>query len=194
MTTNMIPTDTPTDTYNPLKFQELVLYVAQQSEGDPNFGKTKLNKILFFVDFLGYGIFGRSVTGATYQRRDFGPVPREIAAARRALLDQGAATIEFQRRFNYPQERLIAKRGANLSVFSPDERRLVDDVIHELWRHSAISVSALTHREMGWRFADDREVIPYNTVFLSARGLTATDEAHGRYYALHRDALATPAA
>ena len=35
------------------KFRELILYIAQESEGDPNFGATKLNKILFFCDFLG---------------------------------------------------------------------------------------------------------------------------------------------
>lgn len=175
------------------KLQELVLYIAQQCEGDPNFGKTKLNKVLFFADFLAYGIFGRALTGATYQRRDFGPVPKEITAARRALIDQGAAEVEYQRRFNYPQERLVAKRPPNMSLFTAPEKQLVDDVIHELWHHSAIAVSDLSHREAGWRFAKDREEIPYNTVFLSSRRASPVDAVHGQYYEQNRDALAVPA-
>jgi len=37
---------------NDRKFQELLLYVAARCEGAPTFGATKLNKILFFADFL----------------------------------------------------------------------------------------------------------------------------------------------
>ncbi len=194
MTVTTVQPNAPTDAFQPQKFQELVLYIAEKCNADPNFGKTKLNKILFFADFLAYGMFGRSITGATYQRRDFGPVPKEITSARRSLVDMGAATIEYQRRFNYPQERLVAKRPANPSLFTLDEKRLVDDVIRELWHHSAVSVSDLSHREVGWRLADDREVIPYNTVFLSQRSTTATDIAHGQYYAKNKAALEVSAA
>lgn len=188
MTTATQPAITQTMTYDPHKFRELLLYIAERSEDDPNFGKTKLNKILFYTDFLAYGIFGRSVTGATYQRRDYGPVPQELPAARRKLIDDGDAAIDYGRRFNYPQERLVAKRPANPSVLTPGERRLVDDVIRELWHHSAVAVSDLSHREVGWKIADDREVIPYNTVFLSSRKLTPTDIAHGQFYAENRQA------
>lgn len=179
--------------YNAEKFGELLLYVAEQSENDPNFGKTKLNKILFYADFLAYGIYGCSITGATYQRRDYGPVPQEITAARRKLIEEGAAEVHHGRRFNYPHERLVPKRPANPSVLTAEEKRLVDDVIRELWHHSAVAVSELSHREVGWKIADNREIIPYNTVFLSSRKLTPTDIAHGQFYARSRQAESVPA-
>lgn len=169
-------------TFDSGKFNELVLYIAQESEDDPNFGKTKLNKVLFYSDFLGYGVLGHSLTGATYQRRDYGPVPMEITRARRALVDMGDADVERTWRFNYPQERLVAKRPANMSIFSAEEKRLVDNVIRALRNLSAVDASELSHREMGWQLAYDREVIPYDTVFLAGATLTATDIHSGELF------------
>ena len=37
---------------NDAKLRELVLYICYLSEGDNSFGKVKLNKILFYADFL----------------------------------------------------------------------------------------------------------------------------------------------
>lgn len=59
------------------KLREAILYVALRSEGDPNFGKTKLFKVLFYGDFGYYAQTGRAITGATYERMPYGPVPRE---------------------------------------------------------------------------------------------------------------------
>jgi len=50
--------------YDDSKFKELLLYVAEQSVGDPHFGKTKLNKILYYIDFQAHGVLGEPVTGA----------------------------------------------------------------------------------------------------------------------------------
>ncbi len=43
---------------NEKKFAELILYVSQKSTFDSTFGSTKLNKILYFSDFLAYGKLG----------------------------------------------------------------------------------------------------------------------------------------
>ena len=50
------------------KLRELVLYIAVLSEGDPAFGKVKLNKLLFFADFTAYLSFGKPITGHEYQK------------------------------------------------------------------------------------------------------------------------------
>ena len=50
------------------KLQELILYVAKVSEGDPTFGLVKLNKILFFSDFRHFLDTGQSITGQEHQK------------------------------------------------------------------------------------------------------------------------------
>lgn len=165
-------------TYNDTKFKELLLYVAEQSVSDPTFGKTKLNKILYYADFLTFGQFGEPITGATYQRRPKGPVPREITKARDDLIREGHATVEVRLFHGYPQQRLVAVRGANASVFSQLERQMVDDVMSWLDGVNGSQVSELSHKDLGWELAEDLEVIPYETVFLShVEKLTAEDIA-----------------
>ena len=60
------------------KFKELVLYIARKSECDPRFGATKLNKLLFFSDFLAFKRLGSPITGQTYFKLDHGPAPRRM--------------------------------------------------------------------------------------------------------------------
>jgi hypothetical protein len=169
-----------TITYDDRKFSELLLHVAEESLTDPNFGKTKLNKILYFSDFLAFGIFGTPITGATYQRRPYGPVPKQITRARQSLIDSGDARIVTAERFGRPQSRLVANRPPNLSLFTNEEKTLIDDVIADLWNRNGSEVSELSHRALGWKIACDLEEIPYETVFLSSTGLTAQNIARGQ--------------
>lgn len=180
-----------TISYDSRKFEELLLYIAEQSVDDPKFGKTKLNKLLFYSDFLAYGTFGEPVTGAAYQRRPYGPVPRQITSARNALLARGDATVEVAERFRYPQERLVPKRPPNLSVFSNTEKALVDDVIKALWDKSAVEASEFSHQEFGWKIAPPGTIIPYSAVFLSSQPVTEDDVRRGHeVYRLLQDAVA----
>ena len=60
------------------KFKELILYVCEKSATDPNFGATKLNKILFLSDFWAYAYCGRPITGVEYMKLRFGPAPEGV--------------------------------------------------------------------------------------------------------------------
>src|SRR4051794_2460574 len=47
--------------FNRDKFRELILYIAEQTEDDPSFGDTLLNKVLYWSDFRGYSELGQPV-------------------------------------------------------------------------------------------------------------------------------------
>ena len=64
---------------------ELILYIASRCERAQYFGKTKLNKILFYADFLYYKKTGDSITGQEYMRLDQGPAPRRLVPVVEAL-------------------------------------------------------------------------------------------------------------
>jgi len=57
------------------KLAELIVFFAEESKDDIQFGSVKLNKLLFLADFWAYGHLGQSITGATYVRQDHGPTP-----------------------------------------------------------------------------------------------------------------------
>ncbi len=163
------------------KFRELVLYVASRSANDATFGATKLNKTLFFSDFLAYGQLGKPITGATYQRLEHGPAPRQLVLIQEELVSKSEAMVVPGRYFNRVQKRLWAVRAPDLSRFSPEEIALVDEVIEALRCHNASDVSILSQVvAVGWQIAGDREEIPYEAVFLSGERPTPPDVRHGQ--------------
>jgi hypothetical protein len=167
--------------FNRHKFKELVLYIAAQLEHDPKFGATKLNKILFFSDFLAYAHFGEPITGAVYQRLQKGPAPRMLVPVRNELVEDGDAKVETRTYFHRTQDRVVALRPADMSHFSVEEKALVDEVIDQLKHHDAVSISDLSHDvSMAWQAAMDGEEIPYETVFVSIRPPSPSDIARGQ--------------
>lgn len=165
------------------KFKELILYIAQASEGDSTFGATKLNKILFFCDFLSYRAYGEPVTGQRYFKLPFGPAPRALVPVVNELLEEEACVKVQRSRFGLPQDTIFAKREANLDIFKPREIALADFVMRQLRDNDATEVSNLSHEFIGWQLANDREDIPYETIFLGdPRRLTLTEEEikHGQ--------------
>jgi hypothetical protein len=165
------------------KFKELILYIAQQSEGDSTFGATKLNKILFFCDFLSYRAYRESITEQRYFKLPFGPAPRALVPVVNELLEEGACIKVSRSRFGLPQETIFVKREANLEAFRPRDIALADFVLRQLRDNDATEVSNLSHEFIGWQLAGDREDIPFETIFLGdPRRVKLTEEEilHGQ--------------
>ena len=173
-----------TITYNEEKLAELILYIGEQTRDDETFGATKMNKTLFFADFLHYAATGRPITGAEYQKLPFGSAPRRLLPVRRQLIANDAATYDrssYLGRFSV--KRLLPKRGANMSMFNETETRFVDEVLALISDGTATSASDLSHREVGWQLAQEGETIPYETVWLSYEEPTASDRRRARVLA-----------
>lgn len=156
-------------TFDPEKFQNLMLYASDRAvkDGDQYFGAVKLNKLLYYVDFISFQRFGTPITGATYQKLREGPAPRELLRQREILVDTGKAEIKPFRVFNYVQNRLLPTSTVVPSKwFSPDELTVIDEVIAEFEGMTAAQVSEMSHKEAGWVMADEGEVIPYETALL----------------------------
>ena len=161
--------DLTTFEFKPAKFRELVVYIAERCADDPTFGAVKLNKILYYADFSAFRGLGAPITGATYRKLSEGPAPKELVQARESLIDGGRLNAEVRSYFGYEQKRLVVRDGvsADSGLFSRDELRLVDEIIAFFWGKTAREVSGYSHGEPGWSLAVEREVIPYQTAYLS---------------------------
>lgn len=148
------------------KFQELILLVARECRDDPRCGATKLNKILFYADFLAYEELGRSISGEAYRKLERGPVPRRILPILDGMLAEGWCTWTDRDYFGLPLRKLQPLREPELALFSAQEVELVGRVIRDLWELNAAEVSDLSHRFAGWQAAAPGEEIPYQTVFV----------------------------
>lgn len=161
--------------YDERKLKELILYVADRCEADPTFGAVKLNKILFYADFLAFASTGKPITGVEYEKMQLGPVPSALQQASASLIAEGGLARQRKDRFGHAQIRFVALRVPDLSLFTGAEIALVDEVIEALRGVNAAEASGLSHLEHGWQLANLREPIPYETVFLSNEPATEAD-------------------
>jgi Protein of unknown function (DUF4065) len=166
---------------NTQKFKELVLYVSEKCAADPNFGATKLNKILFLADFWFYGQYGKPITGVEYMRLPKGPAPRPLFPIRQEMIDDGELAIQVTALTpRISRQRPVNLRSADLSVFTAEEIALVDQVITACGEANATRISDYTHDWHGWIAASDQETIPYETVFISDDPITPIEIERGK--------------
>ena len=152
------------------KFKGLVHYICEKATDPAMLGSVKLNKVLWYSDSIQYMISGESITGETYVKRQHGPVPRHVVPA----IDQLVAERKIARgrvdHFGFVKTEFIAIADANVSMFSAEQIKLVDEAFeHVCMNHTARSISEETHGVI-WQIADMGEEIPLPTVFAADVG------------------------
>ena len=162
------------------KLKELIIYISQISEGDDTYGATKLNKLLFFADFIAYRNFGRSITGHEYQKLPQGPAPRRLLPIQREMQELGEIAIRENGYFRYRQKRTVPLREADLSMFTPEEIDLVNRLVNKWRNQTAQAISEFSHRFRGWCSAEEGETIPYEVALIGDRQPSAEEIEYGR--------------
>lgn len=162
------------------RLKELILYIAKESEGDPNFGATKLNKLLFFADFLAYLNLGKPITGQEYMRIDHGPVPRRMKPVCTQLLEQGHIAIREETLGEFERKRTMALRQPNLKPFTGEEISIVETVLRKYEWMNATQISNESHAFHGWKLAGHKDHIPYWSALVGTRKPTSRESSYAR--------------
>jgi uncharacterized phage-associated protein len=160
------------------KLRELALFLAKESENDPNYGKTKLTKLLFYCDFFAYAALGKPITGARYAVWDKGPSLARFYELLDELKADGDAAMQEVDHFGFPQHRMLALRKPRLSRFNGDEVALIREVLQLFKDKNATEMSEGSHRLHAWKAFEVGETIPYAAVFVSNRKLTQRERDH----------------
>jgi uncharacterized phage-associated protein len=150
------------------KFEELIVYIARKLEPEAALGHVKLMKLLMLSDFTAYTRLGRPITGATYEKWEYGHFPREWVMAEKDLEAQHAIKQETIDYYGKRLQHIAADRKPDMSSFSEDEIGIIETVIRRFGYESATYLSQLSHREPGWQLAREREAIPYETSLIGA--------------------------
>ena len=173
--------------YNEQKLTELILYVGAKCALDTHYGVLKLNKILFYSDFLAYRTLGKPITGAVYKKYDHGPAPHVMGSLRKRLVRDRLA-YDYKNPLPYFDEdgemlsesRLLPRRAPDMDKFAQAEVSIVDSVIERLRPLTGKAVSLRSHKHPGWAHAKMEEPIPYATELLGGEcsPLSKKDMAH----------------
>ena len=159
------------------KLKNIIIYFKVHTE---HLGVTKLNKLLFFADFLHYQETGRSITGQDYFAWEFGPVPVKVYKEITGNEDCGLGlsecfSIEEHNRF----KQLCLKSGAEFDedVFTDRELKILADVSTSFADTDAESIVEISHHDnMPWSITIKErglnKKIDYDLVF---RGIEDSD-------------------
>jgi len=154
--------------YSENKFKELVLYVANRSLDDQFFGKTKLNKLLYFSDFQSFRQYGISITGAVYQHLPQGPCPQKMLPVLKALEADDEIAIIPEDVAGMNQERIVALRKPRIEFFTKEEVVVVEEVLTLLRKLTNTQASERSHVTMSWKLTRNQQEIPYGAALISS--------------------------
>lgn len=161
------------------KLEELVLYIITMSERDPRFMSTKLNKLVWAADFACFCETGNTITGASYQRQKFGPVPKAMPIILERLEREGRIELRKVQAGTNIGSRPIAKAAPDLSAFSPRQLMLTGKMITDNFGKTGTELSDESHKKLAWTVLDNGDDIPFAAWFVTSREPTAEETQIG---------------
>jgi hypothetical protein len=158
------------------RMANLVHYVCWKCENPLTLGAIKLNKVLWMTDVRAYLQDGKSLTGETYIKRQYGPVPKHILDVLGRLEKSGAIFIRDVEYDGHPKRDFLPLKAANPDAFSGREISLIDRSIEFVChKNTAKSISDYTHDQI-WKLAEIGEQIPLNAMFAVRAGEVTEDD------------------
>jgi transcriptional regulator with XRE-family HTH domain len=146
------------------KLGMMVKYFAQQLQPFT----TKMNKLLFYADFLHYSRTGFSITGLTYIAITHGPVPKNYGGIYDRLFESGFVALEEVDFNDFTGEKFTNQDGEpDMELFTPTERKAIIDVEQQLGKLKTNQIVDISHDEFAWRQnIDDFGRISYDYGFV----------------------------
>lgn len=112
--------------------------------------KTKLNKLLFYADFLHYRETGFAISGCNYRAITLGPVPSHFSELFGLLEDQKYINIEHEVTDRGVGEKFVPARGFNPDLFTEKELEAMASVAEKFKDTRTTEIVDLSHQEPAW--------------------------------------------
>ncbi len=129
--------------------------------------KVKMNKLLFYSDFQHFKDYGYSISGASYQAIQMGPVPHRYGTLFEVGADKEAFSIELVKFGDKEGERFISTPDSYaLNLLSDDEKKTLEYVKESLGSVKTEDLIKISHEELAWLENEaEKKLIDYNYAF-----------------------------
>ena len=130
------------------RFETIVLYLCSSVK---EVTKTKLNKLLWYSDFLNFRLTHRSLTGIVYVHLPYGPVPQNYECCLAHLTDQKLLDSQEEVTWSgFTFEVYKPREKADLSSFAVGERAVLAAISKRFATMKAKRIVEISHREAGY--------------------------------------------
>ena len=144
------------------KYKNVILYLSKNVGSGSVWGKKKMYKLLYFIDFDFFEKYEKPVTGDIYHKLQMGPAPSYFDVIAQDLKKEGKLQIgkgETGAGFN---DAVIYKalKDPDIGVFSKEEKAMLDRVIKLYGGKSGSELETFTHKEAPYLAVDEGEEMP----------------------------------
>jgi hypothetical protein len=146
------------------KYIDLIMYVISQCHQKPNFGKTVLCSILYFIDFNYYELYGELMTNETYIKSKRGIKPVHFSEITKELISK--KSIFFRKEPYY--SRTIHRYYLIIipsPKFSQKELEIINYSIRKLCNENATTITKYAKNDPPISIADFGDEIDFRYVF-----------------------------
>lgn len=144
------------------RLKNIILFFIDKCGGVFN---TKMNKLLFYTDFLSYKIRGAGMSGLAYRAIQYGPVPSQWDIVYGSMDDIYSEIVAFPQSGN-SGTKLCSDIQPDLSSFRPEEVAILEAVINKFKGTTANDISETSHKEEAWiDYIGTKDYIDYNKAF-----------------------------
>ncbi len=147
------------------KFTEMVVYFSEKIQPF----KTKMNKLLFYADFLMFKQSCFSISGVRYKAIDMGPVPNNFQSIFEYLVNNDEIDIlitEFPKGYTGEQFKARNNRPFNPELFTENELAVLEKIAKVFKTTSTTDIIELSHLEEAWKKnTKAKNIISYKDAF-----------------------------
>jgi uncharacterized phage-associated protein len=136
------------------KLAALIAYIGAHAE---DLYKTKLNKLLFYADFVHFYLHGTSISGSRYLHLPHGPVPERYETILATLADAGVVGIQKGQGY----EIVVSEDDVFPGKLSREESATVDWVLENFGRMTTAQIREFSHAEKAYKYTRLGEPIAY---------------------------------
>jgi uncharacterized phage-associated protein len=144
------------------KYKNAILYFAKYLTPH-QLGKTKLAKLLYYLDFISYRDNRESVTGALYYKQEYGPLAQDLTEVIGILVADNKLEVErvITEEGKKQKDQFRAIADPNEKVFSAYEQGLLRRLVNVYADIPTETIVAKSHLEAPWVKAKNGGVLDY---------------------------------
>lgn len=150
------------------KFTEMVVFFTWETQ--PNLWKTKINKMLFYADFLNFKKEVYSISGCRYRAIDMGPVPNNFNSLFDYICEKDHIDINVT---TFPNGSIgeqftpNKKRSFNSEKLTNTEIETLQEVVTKFKKVKTNEIIQISHKEEAWarNFKNGKKLISYIDAF-----------------------------
>lgn len=140
------------------RIAQIICYFTQSGE----LFRTKLNKLLFYTDFVTFSRSGYSMTGLSYRAIQRGPVPSSYQNLFAKLCEDGLISTKSVTIGDEDFEAIVGEKKFDAELFSELEVNVLKEIHEKLLNIKTNELVQLSHTESAWiKNQEKKEIISY---------------------------------